>query len=40
MSLVVTAILVIFFVGIGVDRLVFAPIERRVLRRRGLLAGA
>ena len=36
MSLVMAAILVILVVGIGVELLVFAPVERRLLRRRGL----
>ena len=36
MSLVVASILVILTVGVGIELLVFAPIERRVLRRRGL----
>ena len=36
MSLVVASILVILTVGIGIELLVFAPLERRILRRRGL----
>ncbi|MDQ6650543.1 MAG: ABC transporter permease [Actinomycetota bacterium] len=40
MSLVLAIILVILAVGIGIDLLVFAPLERRVLRRRGLTTGA
>lgn len=36
MSLVVASILVILAVGVGIELLVFAPLERRVLRRRGL----
>lgn len=36
MSLVVLAILLILVVGIAVELLVFAPLERRVLRSRGL----
>jgi NitT/TauT family transport system permease protein len=36
MSLVVASIVVILAVGVGIELLVFAPIERRVLRRRGL----
>lgn len=35
---VFVGILAILLVGIGVDLLLFAPLERRVLRRRGLLA--
>jgi NitT/TauT family transport system permease protein len=34
---VLATILVILFVGLAVDLLFFAPLERRVLRRRGLL---
>lgn len=34
---VLSGILAILFVGIAVELLVFAPLERRVLRRRGLL---
>ncbi|MGP3982142.1 ABC transporter permease [Streptomyces sp. KR80] len=37
MSTVLAAILLILVVGIGIELLVFAPIERRVLRSRGLL---
>ncbi len=36
MDLVITSILLILVVGIAIELLVFAPIERRVLRRRGL----
>lgn len=36
MSLVMASILVILAVGVGIELLVFAPIERRVLTRRGL----
>ncbi len=36
MSLVVASIVVILAVGVGIELLVFAPLERRVLRRRGL----
>lgn len=36
MSVVVLAILLILMVGIAVELLVFAPVERRVLRGRGL----
>jgi NitT/TauT family transport system permease protein len=38
MSLVVLAILLILVIGIAIELLVFAPIERRVLRSRGLVA--
>ncbi|GGU46790.1 sulfate ABC transporter permease [Streptomyces albospinus] len=37
MSWVLAAILLILTVGIGIELLIFAPIERRVLRSRGLL---
>ncbi|MGG7570792.1 ABC transporter permease [Streptomyces sirii] len=37
MSWVLGAILLILIVGIGIELLIFAPIERRVLRSRGLL---
>lgn len=40
MSLVLAAILLILVVGIGIELLIFAPIERRVLRGRGLLPNA
>jgi NitT/TauT family transport system permease protein len=40
MSLVFSGILTILVVGIAVELCVFAPVERRVLRRRGLLAHA
>ena len=40
MSLVFAGILGILVVGIAVELLLFAPIERRVLRRRGLLLAA
>ncbi|MCP3801015.1 ABC transporter permease [Allokutzneria sp. A3M-2-11 16] len=36
MSTVITAILLILAVGVGVDLLFFRPLERRVLRSRGL----
>ena len=36
MSLVITAITLILVVGIAIELLVFAPLERRVLNRRGL----
>jgi NitT/TauT family transport system permease protein len=39
MSLVFAGILGILVVGIAVELLLFAPLERRVLRRRGLTAG-
>ena len=38
MSLVMLAILLILVVGIAIELLVFAPVERRVLRGRGLVA--
>ncbi|AJT63662.1 ABC transporter permease [Streptomyces chattanoogensis] len=37
LSWVLSAILLILIVGIGIELLIFAPIERRVLRSRGLL---
>ncbi|MFD7923078.1 ABC transporter permease [Streptomyces sp. NPDC059740] len=40
MSLVLAAIVLILVVGVGIELLVFAPVERRVLRGRGLLATA
>ena len=40
MSTVMAAILLILGVGILIELLVFAPIEKRLLRRRGLLAGS
>ncbi|WFB06889.1 ABC transporter permease [Streptomyces sp. LX-29] len=40
MAGVLLAITLILFVGIAIELLVFAPIERRVLRSRGLLAAA
>jgi NitT/TauT family transport system permease protein len=36
MKLVMTAIILIFLVGVGIELLLFAPLERRVLRQRGL----
>jgi len=39
MGIVVSAILLILAIGIVVELLVFAPLERRLLRGRGLLAG-
>jgi len=36
MSLVITSIVLILFVGMAIELLVFAPLERRVLNRRGL----
>ena len=38
MSMVLVAIVLILLVGIGVELIVFAPLERRLLRRRGLTA--
>ena len=40
MGIVMSAILVILFVGILVELVVFAPVEKRLLRGRGLLAGS
>jgi NitT/TauT family transport system permease protein len=40
MPLVLGAILLILLVGIGIELLIFSPIERRVLRNRGLLGNA
>ncbi|WP_431041629.1 ABC transporter permease [Streptomyces sp. P1-3] len=40
MAGVLLGIILILFVGIAIELLVFAPIERRVLRSRGLLAAA
>ncbi len=40
MSLVVASIVVILAVGVGIELLVFSPLERNVLRRRGLATGA
>ena len=40
MSLVFAGIIAILFVGIAVELCLFAPLERRVLRRRGLLGAA
>ncbi|MDT0474859.1 ABC transporter permease [Streptomyces griseoviridis] len=37
MAMVFEAILLILFVGIAIDLLIFSPLERRVLRGRGLL---
>jgi NitT/TauT family transport system permease protein len=39
MSMVIAAIVLIFFVGVGIELLVFRPLERAVLHARGL-AGA
>ncbi|HEY4603151.1 MAG TPA: ABC transporter permease subunit, partial [Blastococcus sp.] len=36
MSLVITSIILILVVGVAIELLVFAPLERRVLTRRGL----
>ncbi|QOV34783.1 ABC transporter permease [Streptomyces ferrugineus] len=38
MSMVFFAIMLILIVGIAIDLLIFSPLERRVLRSRGLLA--
>jgi NitT/TauT family transport system permease protein len=38
-SLVFGLVLVILVVGVAIELVVFAPLERRVLRRRGLLLG-
>ncbi|ADI06139.1 transport system integral membrane protein [Streptomyces bingchenggensis BCW-1] len=40
MAGVLLGIIMILFVGIAIELLIFAPIERRVLRSRGLLASA
>jgi NitT/TauT family transport system permease protein len=40
MSLVVASIVVILAVGVGIELAVFAPLERHVLRRRGLAPAA
>lgn len=40
MGIVMSAILIILVVGIAVELLVFAPIEKRLLSGRGLLAGS
>ncbi|MEV5438808.1 ABC transporter permease [Streptomyces sp. NPDC052682] len=37
MAMVFEAIILILFVGIAIDLLIFSPLERRVLRSRGLL---
>jgi sulfonate transport system permease protein len=39
MSMVIAGILLIFFVGVGIELLVFRPLERRVLHTRGLTGG-
>jgi NitT/TauT family transport system permease protein len=39
MSMVMAAILLILFVGIGIELLVFRPLERAVLQARGLTGG-
>jgi NitT/TauT family transport system permease protein len=39
MGVVMSAILIILFVGILIELAVFGPVERRLLTRRGLLAG-
>lgn len=40
MTMVMSAILLILAVGILIELLVFAPVEKRLLQRRGLLAGS
>ncbi|POH57309.1 ABC transporter permease [Arthrobacter glacialis] len=40
MGIVMSAILTILFVGIAVELFIFAPVEKRLLRGRGLLAGS
>lgn len=40
MGLVISAILMILAIGIAVELLVFAPLEKRLLRGRGLLVGS
>ena len=40
MSLVIAAILLILVVGVGIEVLVFSPLERRLLASRGLSVGA
>ena len=40
MAGVLATILVILSIGILIELLFFAPLERRMLRRRGLLAGS
>ncbi|WP_461164730.1 ABC transporter permease [Arthrobacter sp. R4-81] len=40
MTIVMSAILLILAIGILIELLVFAPIEKRLLRSRGLLAGS
>ena len=40
MGVVMSAILIILFVGILIELAVFGPVERRLLARRGLLAGS
>lgn len=37
---VISAIVLILLVGVGIELLVFQPIERRVLRTRGLTGRA
>ncbi|WP_032917323.1 ABC transporter permease [Streptomyces rimosus] len=39
MSLVLASILLVLVVGVGIELLVFAPLQRRVLRGRGLMDG-
>ncbi|MCG2624918.1 ABC transporter permease [Arthrobacter sp. I2-34] len=40
MGIVMSAVLIILGVGILIELLVFGPVERRLLQRRGLLAGS
>lgn len=40
MSGVLLGIILVLFVGIAIDLLLFAPLERRVLRNRGLVGTA
>jgi NitT/TauT family transport system permease protein len=39
MGVVMSAILIILGVGVLIELAVFGPVERRLLTRRGLLAG-
>jgi NitT/TauT family transport system permease protein len=38
MAAVLAGVMVILVIGVAVELCLFAPLERRVLRRRGLLA--
>jgi NitT/TauT family transport system permease protein len=40
MTIVMSAILLILAVGILIELLVFGPVEKRLLQRRGLLSGS